>query len=221
MYNDITGVLKIGASDDTVDTILPFLLNRVTSVYPKLAIDVRVERHPFMIDMLKKGEVDLAITTVDTEQHPHIVLRSSPTLWYCAADYNFRPEEPVPLVVLDDDANPFRLMAIAHLNAVGIPWRIAYTASSLSAVRAACKAGLGVTARPIEMLSPDLRVLGTTDGLPYLPDTQYALCKDVNCENQLAMAIFSAVQNGNDIYHFSGEPSVTADLSSLAGDEEE
>lgn len=219
MFNNINGVLTIGASDDTADTILPFLLNRVTSVYPKLAIDVRVKRSPFMIDMLKNGKVDLAITTVDTEGHPHIVLRTSPTLWYCAADYHFQPGEPIPLVVMDEPS-PFRTMAIKHLEAAGIAWRIAYVASTLSAVRAACRAGLGVTARPIEMMSPDLRVLGAAEGLPHLPDTQYALCKDMKCENELAMAIFSAVQNGNETYHFSGDSAVAEDDSCLIeGDE--
>ena len=219
MYNNIKGTLTIGASDDTADTILPFLLNRVTSVYPKLAIDVRIKRSTSMIDMLKNGEVDLAITTVDTEGYPHIVLRTSPTLWYCSADYHFQAGEPIPLVLLDEPS-PFRAMAIKHLDAAGIPWRIAYVASTLSAVRAACKAGLGITARPIEMMSSDLRVLGEIEGLPALPDTQYALCKDIKCENELAMAIFSAVQNGNETYRFSDE-FVTADGSCLADGEEE
>ncbi|VEA66917.1 Morphology and auto-aggregation control protein [Serratia plymuthica] len=219
MYNNINGVLTIGASDDTADTILPFLLNRVTSVYPKLAIDVRVKRSPFMLDMLENGEVDLAITTVETEGHPHIVLRTSPTLWYCSADYRYQAGEPIPLVVMDEPS-PFRSMAIKHLDDAGIPWRIAYVASTLSAVRAACKAGLGITVRPIEMMSPDLRVLGAVEGLPPLPDTQYALCKDTQCGNELAMAIFSAVQNGNDSYSFSGASSSQQDDTCLADGEE-
>lgn len=202
MYSNIEGVLTIGASDDTADTILPFLLNRVTSIYPRLTIDVRVKHSPFMIDMLKNGEADLVITTVNSEEYPHILLRASPTLWYCSADYHFQVGEPIPLVVLADPS-PFRDMAIQHLDAVGIPWRIAYVASTLSAVKAACKAGFGITARPIEMMSSDLRVLGSADGLPYLPDTQYALCKNIQCKNELATAIFSAIQNGNETYHFS------------------
>ncbi|AEF46616.1 transcriptional regulator, LysR family [Serratia sp. AS12] len=219
MYNNIKGVLTIGASDDTADTILPFLLNRVTSVYPKLAIDVRVKRSPFMLDMLENGEVDLAITTVETEGHPHIVLRTSPTLWYCSADYRYQAGEPIPLVVMDEPS-PFRSMAIKHLDDAGIPWRIAYVASTLSAVRAACKAGLGITVRPIEMMSPDLRVLGAVEGLPPLPDTQYALCKDTQCGNELAMAIFSAVQNGNDSYSFNRASSSQQDDTCLADGEE-
>lgn len=55
----------------------------------------------------------------------------------------------------------------------------------LPAVRAAVKAGLGVTARPVEMMSPDLRVLGAADGLPPLPDTEYLLCSDPGTQNEL------------------------------------
>ena len=219
MYSNVQGGITIGASDDTADTILPFLLSRVTSVYPKLSIDVRVKRSPFMLSMLESEEVDLAITTMTTTDHPHIVLRTSPTLWYCSADFAYPSGDSVPLVVLDEPS-PYRQMAIDHLNQAGIPWRIAYVASTLSAIRAAVRAGLGVTARPIEMMSPELRVLGEQDGLPRLPDTQYVLYKNAHCANELAMAIFNAVEQGNDPYSLSAygpRPVVDDDQELLAG----
>lgn len=202
MYSNVQGGITIGASDDTADTILPFLLSRVTSIYPKLSIDVRVQRSPFMLPMLENEEIDLAISTVTTTDHPHIVLRTSPTLWYCSADFSYPSGDSVPLVVLDEPS-PYRTMAIDYLNQAGIPWRIAYVASTLSAIRAAVRAGLGVTARPIEMMSPELRVLGEQEGLPRLPDTQYVLYKNAHSENELAMAIFNAVEQGNDPYSLS------------------
>jgi DNA-binding transcriptional LysR family regulator len=202
MYSNVQGGITIGASDDTADTILPFLLSRVTSVYPKLSIDVRVKRSPFMLPMLESEEVDLAITTMTTSDHPHIVLRTSPTLWYCSADFAYPSGDSVPLVLLDEPS-PYRSMAIDYLNQAGIPWRIAYVASTLSAIRAAVRAGLGITARPIEMMSPELRVLGDQDGLPRLPDTQYVLYKNAHSENELAMAIFNALEQGNDPYSLS------------------
>lgn len=53
MFSNLQGVLTIGASDESADTILPFLLNRVSSVYPKLALDVRVKRNAYMAEMLE------------------------------------------------------------------------------------------------------------------------------------------------------------------------
>ncbi|WP_234882740.1 hypothetical protein, partial [Salmonella enterica] len=38
-------------------SVLPFLLSRISSVYPKLALDVRVKRNAYMVDMVKSQEV--------------------------------------------------------------------------------------------------------------------------------------------------------------------
>ncbi|QTF10706.1 transcriptional regulator LrhA [Brenneria izadpanahii] len=207
MFSDIQGALTIGASDDTVDAILPYILHRVTSVFPKLSIDVNVTRSAEMLEMLHQGKIDLVITTMNSMVYPHVLLRTSPTLWYCAVDYQFRPEEPVPLVVLDDPC-PFRTLALEYLDAVGIPWKIAYAASTLSAARAAVKAGLGVTVRSVEMMSPGLRVLGEEDGLPRLPETRYYLCKNPHHENDLSTAIFNVIGTGKK----SHEPVVDESL---------
>lgn len=201
MFSNLQGVLTLGASDESADTILPFLLNRISSVYPKLALDVSVKRNAFMIEMLKENEVDLVVTTHRPGQFNCLTLRTSPTHWYCAAEYVLQQGEPVPLVLLDDPS-PFRDMVLAALNEANIPWRLAYVASTLPAVRAAVKAGLGVTARPVEMMSPDLRVLGKSDGLPPLPDTEYLLCHNTSSNNELAKVVFEAMDNYHNPWQF-------------------
>ena len=201
MYSNLQGVLTLGASDESADTILPFLLNRISSVYPKLALDVSIKRNAFMIEMLNENKVDLVVTTHRPGQFNCLTLRTSPTHWYCAAEYVLQKGEPIPLVLLDDPS-PFRDMVLAALNEANIPWRLAYVASTLPAVRAAVKAGLGVTARPVEMMSPDLRVLGKSDGLPALPDTEYLLCHNTSSNNELAKVVFEAMENYHNPWQF-------------------
>lgn len=202
MFSNLQGVLTLGASDESADTILPFLLNRISSVYPKLALDVSVKRNAFMVEMLKENEVDLVVTTHRPGQFDCLTLRTSPTHWYCAAEYVLQQGEPIPLVLLDDPS-PFRDMVLAALNEASIPWRLAYVASTLPAVRAAVKAGLGVTARPVEMMSPDLRVLGKSEGLPSLPDTKYMLCHNAGSNNELAKVVFEAMQNYHNPWQYA------------------
>ncbi|MBF1960281.1 transcriptional regulator LrhA [Enterobacter hormaechei] len=202
MFSNLQGVLTLGASDESADTILPFLLNRISSVYPKLALDVSVKRNAFMVEMLKENEVDLVVTTHRPGQFDSLTLRTSPTHWYCAAEYVLQKGEPIPLVLLDDPS-PFRDMVLAALNEAGIPWRLAYVASTLPAVRAAVKAGLGVTARPVEMMSPDLRVLGQSEGLPSLPDTEYLLCHNAASNNELAKVVFDAMENYHNPWQYA------------------
>ena len=201
MFSNLQGVLTLGASDESADTILPFLLNRISSVYPKLALDVSVKRNAFMVEMLNDNKVDLVVTTHRPGQFDCLTLRTSPTHWYCAAEYVLQKGEPVPLVLLDDPS-PFRDMVLTALNEANIPWRLAYVASTLPAVRAAVKAGLGVTARPVEMMSPDLRVLGKSDGLPALPDTEYLLCHNSSSHNELAKVVFEAMENYHNPWQF-------------------
>ncbi len=201
MFSNLQGVLTLGASDESADTILPFLLNRISSVYPKLALDVSVKRNAFMVEMLKENEVDLVVTTHRPGQFDCLTLRTSPTHWYCAAEYVLQKGEAIPLVLLDEPS-PFRDMVLSALNEANIPWRLAYVASTLPAVRAAVKAGLGVTARPVEMMSPDLRVLGKADGLPVLPDTEYLLCHNGASNNELAKIVFEAMENYHNPWQY-------------------
>ncbi|SFE67042.1 DNA-binding transcriptional regulator, LysR family [Phytobacter palmae] len=201
MFSNLQGALTIGASDESADTILPFLLNRISSVYPKLALDVRVKRNPFAEDRLKEDDVDLVVTTNRPGEFNCLTLRTSPTHWYCSAEFVLQKGEAVPLVLLDEPS-PFRDIVINTLNGANIPWRIAYVASTLSAVKAAVKAGLGITARPVEMMSPDLRVLGKSDGLPLLPETEYLLCYNPLSQNELAQVIFEAMEHYQNPWHY-------------------
>ena len=204
MFSNLQGVLTIGASDESADTILPFLLNRISSVYPKLALDVRVKRNPFSDNRLQDHDLDLVVTTHRYGQFDCLTLRTSPTHWYCSAEYVLQKGEAIPLVLLEEPSS-FRDMVINALNDADIPWRMAYVASTLSAVKAAVKAGLGVTARPVEMMSPDLRVLGRSDGLPLLPDTEYLLGYNPHSQNELVQVIFQAMEHYQNPWHY-GNP---------------
>ena len=75
------------------------------------------------------------------------------------------------------DAAPclFRSAAIAGLAARGRSHRIAFTSPSLSGLRMAVEAGLGLTVRTRHLLAPRLDDMGARLGLPPLPDVAFAL----------------------------------------------
>jgi len=115
-------------------------------------------------------------------------------------------EESIPLILLEAPG-PFREDIIAALNAASAPWHLAHSASTLAGVKAAVKAGLGVTARPVEMMSPELRVVGKNEGLPALPDTQYVLSCNAHRISESAQAIFQSLTQ--DYNPWSSEPALT------------
>lgn len=169
-----TELVRLGANNDVVDTMLPEILGRIAQRHRDILLEIRTGRSPFLMEALERGELDLCISTRDHGSFPRLVLRRSPTAWFCSADYVMQPGLPVPLV-LSNEPSLFRSFAIRALDHAGCSWRLAYLSLNLGAIRAAVRAGLGITARNIEMMTPDLRVLGESDGLPPLPNVTFSL----------------------------------------------
>ncbi len=177
---DLRGPLRIGSIYDATEFLLPPLLARLTLLYPNLQIEVHTDRTAHLMQALKRGEIQIALTAGPQGDpdpaHPSVRLRSSPLVWMASAKYVHDPAQPVPLV-LPDEPSRYRAAALAALDAHGTRWRVRHVSTSLafSSLRAALRAGLGMTVRIIEMLAPDLRVVTEAEGLPRLPN----MCLDL------------------------------------------
>ena len=88
-------------------------------------------------------------------------------MWIAARDFKLDPRQPVPLVLLEAPCI-FRNLALEALDRHGIPWRIAYSTSSLSGLRAAVKAGLDITPRTASVREGDLHYVPQSRRLPAL-----------------------------------------------------
>jgi len=168
------GIVRIGSPHDVADSILPGVLTHVTRGLPRIKLEIRVDRSPLLMDAMHAGELDLTVSTRFDQQLEGMVIRRSPTLWLCAADYVHDPGKPVQLV-LADEPSIFRRLALSALAQSRTPWQTRYVAPNLVGIKAALRAGLGVTARSVELLSPEFRVLGEKDRLPLLPNVTYFL----------------------------------------------
>lgn len=190
---DLTGSLRIGAPHDVADTILPVLLSHIARSSPALRLEIHVGRSPFLMESLRRGEIDLTVSTREDPSLEGIVLRTTPTIWVCSADFVYERGTPVPLI-LADEPSLFRKLSLEALTQAGVPWRIAYLAPSLIGIKAALRGGLGITARSIDLLAADMRILGENDGLPRLPDVTYYLWARPNAVNPVARHVFSMLK---------------------------
>jgi DNA-binding transcriptional LysR family regulator len=188
----IHGELRLGAPHDITDSILPNLLAHFSKLHPGLRIAIHMGRSPHLLAALRQGDIDMTVAGLETPQLRQISLRTSPIVWMCAARYRHDPNQPLPLIVAAESSQ-FRRIAIDHLDRAGIPWRITYTSPTVVGVRAAVRAGLGVTARSIEMLGNDLRVMGDAEGLPRLPDVSFRLYLSPVSTNSAAQRIFDSL----------------------------
>lgn len=191
----VTGEIRLGAPDDVADSILPNLLLRFSTAFPGVRIVIHVARSTFLMQAMKKGEIDMTVSTRDDPAHPRLTLRTVPTVWICAADFQLDRTQAMPLV-LHDEPSLFRTLALDALERAGCPSVVNFISPSLSGIRAAVRAGLGITARSVEMLSSDFRVLGKADGLPPLPDVSFYLYLASLNANPTARRLFESLDKG-------------------------
>lgn len=196
--NSLSGVLRIGSPHDIADTILPPILSHIARSAPRLRLEIDVGRSPFLMDDLHRGKVDMVISTRQAPNLEGFPLRTSPVWWICSAQYVHTPGEPLPLILVDEPSI-YRRYALEALEQASIPWRQAYLASNLIGIKAAIRAGLGVTPRSMEMLGPDMRVLGENDGLPRLPDVTYYLWIRANTVNPLVRRAYELIKSNRGL----------------------
>ncbi|PCR95731.1 transcriptional regulator LrhA [Pseudomonas sp. FW215-R2] len=196
--SSLSGVLRIGSPHDIADTILPPILSHIARSAPRLRLEIDVGRSPFLMDDLHRGKVDMVISTREDPTLEGFALRTSPVWWICSAQYIHNPGEPLPLILVDEPSI-YRRYALEALERANIAWRQAYLASNLIGIKAATRAGLGVTPRSMEMLGPDMRVLGETDGLPRLPDVTYHLWIRPNTVNPLVRRAYELIRNSRGL----------------------
>ncbi len=171
--------VKIGACADAVDTLMPEYLEMCAETYPSLRIDIQVGRSRWLASALRRGDVDLVVDVAPHEEFHHVVLRTSPVVWLAGARFHYQQNLALPLVLIDS-ACPFRGMALEALAQKERNWRPTFQTSTLAGIRAALRAGLGITPRTIEMLTSDMKVVDHELGLPPLPSISYRLYSRVN-----------------------------------------
>ncbi|NYT64394.1 transcriptional regulator LrhA [Alcaligenaceae bacterium] len=188
------GNIRLGAPLDIADTILPPVLTHIARHAPKVRLEIRVDRSPFLMQALRSGDIDLTISTRQANDLQGFVLRTSPTTWICAADYIHNQRAALPLI-LADELSIFRKIALEALAQTKLKWHLNYLAPTLVGIKAAVRAGLGVTARSIESLDPDMRVLGEAEGLPPLPAVTYHLWTRSDTISPLTLRIYDMLKN--------------------------
>ena len=162
------GWVRLGLPQDFADTSLPALLGRFARAYPKVRVAVRVERGSRLVELIEKGELDLALTWGSLRSAHHSILGSYRVVWIGADGFHRESGEPFPLIAFDPPCS-FRARAIEALEKHSIAWQHVFASSGLAGLWAAVTAGLGVTARIAEVVPAHLRILdATTNRLPTL-----------------------------------------------------
>ena len=161
------GKVRLGVPQDFADSWLPQLLSLFTLAHPHVQLEILVEQSDRLRQLVRNGGLDLALSFGDDGGPNSHLIVTMPVRWYAHAWWQMPKNEPLPLLVLDQPCL-FRQRAIDALDRAGSSWRIALSGSSVSAVWAAAKAGLGVVARTSVHVPDGIACVDDALGLPGL-----------------------------------------------------
>src|SRR6201993_4608420 len=117
-------------------------------------------------------------------------------VWAAADTFDLVLNSALPLA-LYRERSVSRGAALAALNDSELTGEIVYTSPSLTGVRAAALAGLAITPLPASAVIAGLRILGLKEGLPRLPDLEFAIYEKARPDNApaaLAAALLALAQ---------------------------
>lgn len=170
----LAGEVRFGMPQDFADSWLAQALAQFARAYPAVRIAMTVDRSPVLLAALQAGELDLVLAFGEAGAQASEVLTRLPVQWIASPQFRLRPDEAVPLLVLDQPCG-FRQAASEVLDRARRPWRIALTSASVSGIWAAAQAGLGITPRSVAHIPPGLVALDDSHGLPRLRNVAVSL----------------------------------------------
>ncbi|MBD8553207.1 LysR family transcriptional regulator [Rhizobium sp. CFBP 8762] len=155
---DLEGWLRVGIPPDFAETWFPALLTKFAQYYPKIRVEAQVDSGNALINALRNGKLDLALTWGDMNNPLGEHVADHQLVWIENPLNNQDPTKPLSLVMFDMPC-AFRDAAIRALDSADMQWRHTFSSLSLSGIWAAVTAGLGMTVRIADSVPAHLRVL--------------------------------------------------------------
>ena len=172
--SQLRGRLRFGASEDFVASRLPEVLREFVRTHPLVEFVLTVGMSGELNEKLARGELDLVCGKRRPGDDRGRLVGRDRLVWVSGDLRRIDPSTPVPLI-LYSPPSIMREIALAALEACGRHWRIVCTSGSLSGLRAAALAGLGVTIFSEGLIPADLAEISSGHGLPDLGTVEFVL----------------------------------------------
>lgn len=190
-------LLRLGISENLVPTQLPKLLSRFTSLYPDIQLELTTGLSHDLLADYEAGQLDVVIAKrkIGPNAQRGRVIWREPLVWMAARDYEIETSRPVRLVMMRPPC-AYRAIMIEALASVRREWASACLASNLNGVQAAVAGGLGITALGASFLQEGMRILGPSEKLPALPNTEVAVIGDEARTEHLVQPLVALLTEG-------------------------
>jgi DNA-binding transcriptional LysR family regulator len=190
----VRGRLRFGVSEDLVLTRLPTILAEFRRRHPQVDLELTVGLSENLEQMVDHGEIDLLFAKRSPGRTGGTPVWRDRFVWVGGPDLaHLGPEDAVPLVSYPPPSLS-RAAARAALEEHGRPWRMACTSGSLSGLRAAALAGLGVVAHAETLIPAGLVPIPPSSRLPALGSFVFVLTTGRRVPTDPAKALADTIQ---------------------------
>lgn len=207
MSPEIVGVVRLGATDDVAERLLPDLLRRFSQIQCCITVDVVVDSTVVLEKRVRKGEIDLALVTCNPykplAKDTQLIYREKLT-WAGAKNGVAHEQSPLPVSVWEEGC-AWRKNGLSSLEKSNKDYRVAFMSAHISGQRAAIMADLAIAPIPLSCCVNGIVELNEKHGLPGLKD--YGLGMIVCAEP--SSPVEAAMQHMHD--SFSSRAALTDD----------
>ena len=170
----LRGRLRFGTSEDFVLSQLPEVLRTFRRAHPLVDLELTVALSGRLNQLFQRGELDLICGKRKPGDERGLLVWRDRMVWAASRGYRLDAAAPVPLILYPPPSIT-RETALTALERAGRAWRPVCVSGSLSGLRAAALAGLGVTPITAGLLPADLVELEKPHDLPDLGAIEFVL----------------------------------------------
>jgi DNA-binding transcriptional LysR family regulator len=170
----LSGLVRLGAVEEVAGSSLPPALGRFARLHPNVRLEVLVGVSAELIGQLDAGGLDVVLAKRPWGTSRGRLVWREALVWAAAESFDLTPGITLPLALYRENSVS-REAALDALRNDERSWHIVYTSPSLAGVRAAALAGLAVTPLPASAVGSGLKILGEAEGLPPLPELEFAI----------------------------------------------
>jgi DNA-binding transcriptional LysR family regulator len=163
-----TGEVRFGAPYDIIGSYAPSVLRSFSAAFPNIRITLICRDTVVLIDELKAGKIDVALTTELRCGRGGETLRSDRLVWTGARNGRAYAKDPLP-VSLGAGTCVFRPVAVAALRKARRDWQVVCEVSNMEPVRATLEADLAIAPLLGHSIPDSLEIIDERVRLPTLP----------------------------------------------------
>jgi DNA-binding transcriptional LysR family regulator len=171
---EIEGRVILGTPDLYAAFLLPSILELFRTAFPRVQIELRCTLSTPLVNLVHRGEVDLALVTRMKGFAGGDVVGQEQLVWMMGVDSHVHRQNPVPLALLPP-GNVYRDYAIEGLNRIGRKWHLACVSDSIAGLQAAVFANMAITVLVRSALVTGMKEIGISDYFPPLPKVDLLL----------------------------------------------